>query len=214
MKQSLISQLPEIFTRGKNEAEKILERLETKWQINLQNREIVIPAKDNNWQDLFAKNQQNQIDKTKINRLIYGDNLLALAALLGEKNSAENFGDHSQENFGESSFRGKVDLIYIDPPFDSKADYRTKINLLSNQISAKPTSIEQFAYSDTWSKGTASYLEMLVPRLILMRELLSNEGSIYVHLDYHICHYMKIVLDEIFGKENLEMNIQIEIMKL
>lgn len=64
-----------------------------------------------------------------------------------------------------------MDLIYIDPPFDSKADYRTKIELPDDKLEQKPTVIEQFAYKDTWKNGTASYLEMMVPRLILMREL-------------------------------------------
>lgn len=199
MQKSLLEQLPEIFAKGKNQAEKILERLESKWRINLQNRELVIPAKDKISQDLFAKNNQNQIDENKINRLIYGDNLLALAALLAENENAQ---DHLQ-----TSLRGKVDLIYIDPPFDSKADYRTKINLPNASLEARPTTIEQFAYSDTWKNGTASYLEMMIPRLILMRELLSNEGSIYVHIDWHVGHYVKIILDEIFGKENFRNEI-------
>src|SRR5690606_5302308 len=59
------------------------------------------------------------------------------------------------------------------------------------------------AYSDTWEKGTASYLEMITPRLVLMRELLADTGSIYVHLDWHVGHYVKIVMDEIFGKDNV-----------
>jgi adenine-specific DNA-methyltransferase len=85
------------------------------------------------------------------NRLIYGDNLLGMAALLS--------GDAETP-----SLRGKIDLIYIDPPFDSKADYRTKITLPGGDVEQKPTVIEQFAYSDTWADGTASYLAMIVPR--------------------------------------------------
>ena len=69
------------------------------------------------------------------------------------------------------------------------------------ELEQKPTVIEQFAYSDTWSDGTASYLAMITPRLILMRELLSDSGSIYVHLDWHVGHYVKIVMDEVFGKD-------------
>jgi adenine specific DNA methylase Mod len=76
---------------------------------------------------------------------------------------------------GLPSLRGKVDLIYIDPPFDSKADYRTKISLPGVNIEQKPTVLEQFAYSDTWSDGTISYLKMLYPRLALMKELLSDQ---------------------------------------
>ena len=122
-----------------------------------------------------------------MNRLIYGDNLLAMAALLA--------GDEYTP-----SLRGKVDLIYIDPPFDSKADYRTKITLPGVELEQRPTVIEQFAYSDTWSDGTASYLAMITPRLVLMRELLADTGSIYVHIDERIGHYVKIILDELFGR--------------
>jgi len=101
------------------------------------------------------------------------------------------------------SLRGKVDwLTYIDPPFDSKADYRTKVTLPGVELEQKPTVIEQFAYSDTWADGTASYLAMITPRLVLMRELLADTGSIYVHLDWHVSHYVKLVMDEVFGKEN------------
>lgn len=126
-----------------------------------------------------------------MNRLVYGDNLLAMQALLA--------GD---EATGLPSLRGKVDLIYIDPPFDSKADYRTKINLPGVDIEQKPTVIEQFAYSDTWQDGTVSYLKMLYPRLVLMRELLSDKGSIYVHIDWHVGAYVKVLMDDIFGKES------------
>lgn len=93
-------------------------------------------------------------------------------------------------------------MIYIDPPFDSKTDYRTKIELPGQNIEKRPTVIEQFAYKDTWKNGTASYLEMMVPRLILMKELMSDKATIYVHIDYHVGHYLKLILDEIFGREN------------
>lgn len=125
-----------------------------------------------------------------MNRLVYGDNLLTMQALLA--------GDPQT---GLPSLRGKVDLIYIDPPFDSKADYRTPITLPNMKCSQKPTVIEQFAYADTWEEGTISYLKMIYPRLALMKELLSERGSIYVHIDWHIGAYMKIILDDIFGKD-------------
>jgi adenine specific DNA methylase Mod len=108
---------------------------------------------------------------------------------------------------GLPSMRGKVDLIYIDPPFDSKADYRTKVNLPGADIQQKPTVIEQFAYADTWEEGTISYLKMIYPRLVLMKELLSDMGSIYVHIDWHVGAYVKIMLDDIFGKENCRNEI-------
>jgi adenine specific DNA methylase Mod len=153
---------------------------------------LVLPTKAKGGLNLFTGQAiKDDVKKEWRNRLVYGDNLLALQVLLA--------GDAQT---GMSSMRGKIDLIYIDPPFDSKADYRTKIHLPATDIEAKPTVIEQHAYSDTWKNGTVSYLEMMVPRLILMRELLSEQGSIYVHIDWHVGHYVKVILDEIFGKEN------------
>ncbi|MBK6595911.1 MAG: site-specific DNA-methyltransferase [Burkholderiales bacterium] len=214
MPKSLLEQLPEIVAQGRKEAEKILESIEGRHRVSLQTREVVLPAKDSAVQDwvtahkrsvqreVFAPGQISLIESPQpmlgaaaapevpwANRLIYGDNLLAMAALLA--------GDDTTP-----SLRGKVDLIYIDPPFDSKADYRTKVTLPGVELEQKPTVIEQFAYSDTWSDGTASYLAMITPRLILMRELLADTGSIYVHLDWHVGHYVKLVLDEVFGKDN------------
>ncbi|WP_087745120.1 MULTISPECIES: DNA methyltransferase [unclassified Acidovorax] len=214
MPKSLLEQLPEIVANGRKQAEKILESLESRQRVRLQTREVVLPAKDSaaqDWvtqqrrsaqQEVFAPGQASLLSSAQAmlgaapdapapapwaNRLIYGDNLLAMAALLA--------GDEDTP-----SLRGKVDLIYIDPPFDSKADYRTKVTLPGVELEQKPTVIEQFAYSDTWSDGTASYLAMITPRLILMRELLADTGSIYVHLDWHVGHYVKLVMDEVFGK--------------
>lgn len=185
---SLLEKLPKIVEQGKREAASILANAETQNRISLQTREVVIPSRDVAIKDLFTSSKDVP-EHTINNRLVYGDNLLALAALLSQ--STHN-----------PSYRGKVDLIYIDPPFDSKADYRSKITLSSGEIEQKPTVIEQYAYGDTWKDGTASYIEMIVPRLILMRELLKDQGSIYVHLDWHVGHYVKLILDEIFGKEN------------
>jgi adenine-specific DNA-methyltransferase len=193
--KSLLEQLPSIVAEGKREAERVMERAESNFRLGLQTREMVIPSRDSNWQDFFRQSSKaSSSDTSPPNRLIYGDNLLAIAALLA--------GGHETE-----SQRGKVDLIYIDPPYDSKADYRTKIVLSDAQIEQKPTTIEQFAYSDTWLEGTASYLAMLVPRLMLMRELLSDRGSIYVHLDWHVNGYVRAVLDDIFGKQNFRNEV-------
>jgi|SRR3989338_2469912 len=195
--KSLITELPKIIERGKREAERILDGLSKKNKITLQTNELVLPTKSKG--GLFSFTGQavkGDVKKEWLNRMIYGDNLLAMQALLA--------GDPLT---GMSSMRGKIDLIYIDPPFDSKADYRTKIHLPSTDIEAMPTVIEQHAYSDTWKNGTVSYLEMMVPRLILMRELLSEQGSIYVHIDWHVGHYVKVIMDEIFGKENFRNEI-------
>ena len=196
MAKSLIEELPRIVNEGRREAAQILERLSSGTQIGLQTNELVLPSKDVS--GLF-KGSTPQIPNAFnmaggngewMNRLIYGDNLLAMQALLA--------GDAQT---GLPSLRGKVDLIYIDPPFDSKADYRTKISLPGTDIQQKPTVIEQFAYADTWEEGTISYLKMIFPRLALMREMLSEKGSIYVHIDWHVGAYVKVLLDEIFGKE-------------
>lgn len=186
---SLIEELPKIVKEGRQEAQRILERLSSNTHIGLQTNELVLPAKDTS--GLWKGKNEQVINKEWMNRLVYGDNLLAMQALLA--------GD---EATGLPSLRGKVDLIYIDPPFDSKADYRTKINLPGVDIEQKPTVIEQFAYSDTWQDGTVSYLKMLYPRLVLMRELLSYKGSIYVHIDWHVGAYVKVLMDDIFGKES------------
>ena len=196
MAKSLIEELPRIVSEGRREAQQIMERLSSGTQIGLQTNELVLPSK--NVSGLF-KGSSPQIPNAFnnavgggnwMNRLIYGDNLLAMQALLA--------GDAST---GLPSLRGKVDLIYIDPPFDSKADYRTKINLPGTDIQQKPTVIEQFAYADTWEQGTISYLRMMYPRLVLMKELLSDRGSIYVHIDWHVGPYLKIILDDIFTKD-------------
>ncbi|MBN8947112.1 MAG: site-specific DNA-methyltransferase [Rhodanobacter sp.] len=197
--KSLLEQLPEIVARGRQQAEKILESLEGRHRVSLQTREWVLPSKDTRDSDwIAAANRQAHLGDEGsadwINRLIYGDNLLAMAALLA--------GDEHTP-----SLRGKVDLIYIDPPFDSKADYRTKVALPGVELEQKPTVIEQFAYSDTWSDGTASYLAMITPRLVLMRELLSDTGSIYVHIDVRLSHYLRAVMDEVFGKQNFVSQI-------
>ena len=191
---SLIEELPKIVKEGRQEAQRILERLSSNTHIGLQTNELVLPAKDTS--GLWKGKNEQVINKEWMNRLIYGDNLLVMQALLA--------GD---ETTGLPSLRGKVDLIYIDPPFDSKADYRTKINLPGVDIEQKPTVIEQFAYSDTWQDGTVSYLKMLYPRLVLMRELLSEKGSIYVHIDWHIGAYLKVIMDDVLGKENFKNEI-------
>ncbi len=211
---SLIGELPKILDEGRKEAGRILERLTDNVKVGLQTNELVLPAKDvdglfkgqvpvlrpstgfTGFEEASPKPDNPVQNNPWINRLIYGDNLLVMQALLA--------GD---EKTGLPSLRGKVDLVYIDPPFDSKADYRTEIHLPGSEISQKPTVIEQFAYSDTWKDGTASYLRMICPRLILLRELLADTGSIYVHVDWHVGHYVKILMDEIFGKENFRNEI-------
>ena len=197
MAKSLIEELPRIASEGRQEAQRIIERLSSGTRIGLQTNELVLPRKDVSG---FFRGQVPNIPNafnaaldggTWMNRLVYGDNLLTMQALLA--------GDPQT---GLPSLRGKVDLIYIDPPFDSKADYRTKVVLPGVDIQQKPTVVEQFAYADTWEEGTISYLKMIYKRLVLMKELLSSNGCIYVHIDWHVGPYVKTILDDIFGKEN------------
>ena len=205
---SLIEQLPKVVQEGRREANRILEGLSDNTKLSLQTNELVIPSKDSNYRDLFDQlkhlgsldiAKQDISEHTWKNRLVYGDNLLLMQALLaGDPNS------------GLASMRGKIDLIYIDPPFDSKADYRTKIEIPGAELEQRPTVVEQFAYADTWSgeingekvSGTAAYLKYMYPRLALMKELLSEKGNIFVHIGMQTSHYVKIILDEIFGKGN------------
>lgn len=191
MAKTIISELPRIASEGRRRAQNYLERLAGGTRIGLQTNELVLPCRDTSGLFRGLQPQLPEQGGEWMNRLIYGDNMLCMQALLA--------GDPAS---GLPSLRGKVNLIYIDPPFDSKADYRTKITLPGVNIEQKPTIIEQFAYSDTWEKGTVSYLEMLYPRLILMRELLAENGSIYVHIDWHVGAYVKVIMDDIFGKEN------------
>lgn len=194
MPESLIEQLPKIVADGRKEVERILERLDSGNKITMQTNEYVLPIRKE--ENLFKSKYQEIDGQNWFNRLCYGDNLLVMQALL-----------NGDEATGMPSMRGKIDLIYIDPPYDSKADYRTKITLPNCDIEQRPNVLEQFAYSDTWKDGTVSYLKMMYPRLYLMRELLSEQGSIYVHVDWHVGHYVKLLLDDIFGKNNLKNEI-------
>ena len=194
MVESLIEQLPKIVAEGKKEVERILERLDSGSKITLQTNEYVLPVRKQ--ENLFKSKYQEIDGQNWFNRLCYGDNLLVMQALLS--------GD---ETTGLPSMRGKIDLIYIDPPYDSKADYRTKITLPNGDIEQRPNVLEQFAYSDTWKDGTISYLKMMYPRLYLIKELLSDNGTLYVHLDWHIGHYVKVLLDDILGKDNFTNEI-------
>lgn len=126
------------------------------------------------------------------NLLFHGDNKDVLATLL------------------ELGFRGKIDLIYIDPPFKSGADYVRKVELrgLKNlgRIDGDEASIlQQTMYFDIWNNDT--YLQFMYERLLLMKELLSETGSIYVHLDWTVGHYVKLIMDEVFGEDNFRSQI-------
>jgi site-specific DNA-methyltransferase (adenine-specific)/adenine-specific DNA-methyltransferase len=116
------------------------------------------------------------------NKLFWGDNLQVLAHLLKE-------------------YRGKVDLIYIDPPFDSKADYIRKIQFKGEKIEGENHSLlEEKQYGDIWEKD--EYLQFMYERLLILKELLSDTGSIYLHCDWHKSAHLKLILDEVFGERD------------
>jgi adenine-specific DNA-methyltransferase len=123
------------------------------------------------------------------NKLIWGDNKLVMSSLI------------------KQGWAGKINLIYIDPPFFTGADFTIRTKLGDESIEKEPSIIEERAYKDTWSGGIASYLKYMYERLVLMRELLAENGSMYVHLDWHVGHYVKVMMDEVFGYENCRNEI-------
>ena len=124
------------------------------------------------------------------NKLIWGDNKLILSAL---KNGPMR---------KEIEDQGGIKLIYIDPPFDVGADFSMDIQIGGEEFTKKPSIIEEIAYRDTWGKGADSFISMIYERLSIMRDLLAEDASIYVHCDWRVSSYMRLVMDEIFGKEN------------
>lgn len=122
----------------------------------------------------------------EFNKLFWGDNLQVLAHLLKE-------------------YRGRIDLIYIDPPFGAGVDYFKKIKLRGEKIKGQYSIFEEKQYANVFDEDY--YLQFHYERLLLMRELLADTGSIFVRMDYHFGHYMKVILDEVFGRENFRNEI-------
>lgn len=121
-----------------------------------------------------------------MNKIFWGDNLQVMSHLLKD-------------------YRGQIDLIYIDPPFDSKADYKKKIELKGKTISNDESTFEEKQYGDIWTND--EYLQFMYERLILCRELLSDTGSIFLHCDWHKAHYLRILMDAVFGAANFRNEI-------
>jgi len=122
------------------------------------------------------------------NKLIWGDNKLILSSL---KSGA------LRRQIEEA---GGLKLIYIDPPFDVGADFSMDIEIGGETFHKEPNLLEQIAYRDTWGRGADSFISMIYERLILMRDLLAEDGSIYVHCDWRVTSMMRLALDEVFGK--------------
>jgi len=132
-------------------------------------------------QQLGLFEQQNTRQNDFRNRLIWGDNKLVMASLM-------------------RSFKGKVDLIYIDPPFDVGADFTMSVPIgeENDTLEKDQSTLEMVAYRDMWGLDTDSYLHMMYERLALMRDLLSEKGILYVHCDWHMNYFLRALLNEIF----------------
>lgn len=121
-----------------------------------------------------------------LNKIFWGDNLQVMSHLLKE-------------------YRGKINLIYIDPPFDSKADYKKKIKLKGKEVANDSNAFEEKQYGDIWTND--EYLQFMYERFILLRELLSDNGTIFIHCDWHKSHHIRCLLDDVFGPENYRNEI-------
>ncbi len=139
---------------------------------------------------LFDFDTRGRQIKGWTNKLIWGDNKLILSSL---KNGPLR---------EEIEKQGGIKLIYIDPPFDVGADFSMDIEVGEETLTKEPSVLEQIAYRDTWGKGTDSFIAMIYERLSLMHDLLASTGSIFVHCDYRVSPFIRLILNEIFGHSN------------
>lgn len=136
---------------------------------------------------IFDIDQRGRQLKGWTNKLIWGDNKLVLSSL---KNGPLR---------KEIEDQGGIKLIYIDPPFDVGADFSFNVEIGDEEFTKQPSVLEELAYRDTWGKGTDSFLAMIFERLVLMRDLLSDQGSIYVHCDWRVNAHIRLIMNEVFG---------------
>lgn len=144
------------------------------------------PYRGTDYYPAQLKEKYGKIKDDWINKIFWGDNLQVMSHMLRE-------------------YRGEIDLIYIDPPFDSKADYKKTIKLKDTKVKNDNNSFEEKQYTDIWTND--EYLQFMYERLILLRELLSEKGSIYVHCDWRKTHHLRMMMDEVFGEKNFKNEI-------
>lgn len=149
--------------------------------------------KDGSQQSLFNAYEGNEGDTFEEgwkNKLIWGDNLLVMGSLL-------------------EKFAGRLDLIYIDPPFATGSDFTftTEVGESPQHLLKQQSVLEDKAYRDTWGRGIESYLDMMHSRLTLIRQLLSSGGALYLHCDWHVGHYLKVLCDQVFGQDRFGAEI-------
>ena len=140
-------------------------------------------------EDLFSMDSRGRQLQGWTNKLIWGDNKFILSSL---KNGPLREAIQRQ---------GGLKLIYIDPPFDVGADFSMDIEVGGDTFTKRPNILEEIAYRDTWGKGADSFIAMIYERLVLMRDLLSDDGSVFVHCDWKVSSHMRAILDEVFGRE-------------
>lgn len=139
------------------------------------------PYRGTDYYPAQLKEKYGEMKDDWINKIFWGDNLQVMSHMLRE-------------------YRGKIDLIYIDPPFDSKADYKKTINLKGKKVNNDNNSFEEKQYGDIWTND--EYLQFMYERIVLLRELLSDKGSFYIHCDWHKSHHLRMLCDEVFGSNN------------
>jgi len=140
------------------------------------------PYKSTQYYPAQLKELYGEPDKNGwLNKIFWGDNLQVMSHLLKD-------------------YRGKIDLIYIDPPFDSKADYKKKVKIKGLDALSDSSVFEDKQYGDIWTND--EYLQFMYERIVILRELLSDNGSIFVHCDYRVTHLLRLILEEVFGKSN------------
>lgn len=144
------------------------------------------PYRGTDYYPAQLKEKYGEMKDDWINKIFWGDNLQVMSHMMKE-------------------YRGKIDLIYIDPPFDSKADYKKTIKLKGKKINNDNNSFEEKQYGDIWTND--EYLQFMYERIVLLKELLSDRGSIYVHCDYHKNYLIRCILDEVFGVNNFKAEI-------
>jgi adenine-specific DNA-methyltransferase len=139
---------------------------------------------------------EGRADSSWKNKLIWGENKYVVASLL-----------HGDPSIGLEPLAGKIDLIYIDPPFATGQDFSYRARVGDEEWVKKASIVEESAYRDTWGHGLESYLQMMYERLVLARESLAEDGSIYVHCDWHVNSHLRLLLNEVFGSDNFQAEI-------
>jgi adenine-specific DNA-methyltransferase len=157
-------------------------------QLPFQTVETINESRATRERDTGALFGDNSSSADHRNLLIWGDNQLVMSSLL-------------------EGYAGTVRLVYIDPPFDTGTDFSFRVGVGETSLVKQPSILEEHAYRDTWGSGRGSYLQMMFARLVLIHELLTDDGSLYLHCAPNVSHYLKVLCDEIFGADQFRAEI-------